>query len=157
MAESRTFSGARARFKINGQKVGFAGGVSGEESIDYEPVNVLDKLEVEEYVPTAYRVSLNAQIFRVIGSSLKQLGIFPIQSKILTSGALSAVIEDSVTGKTMAVIEQCKAQSHSFDINARGIVSENVSFNAIRMRDESETDSAQPTQDTNTDAAANAG
>lgn len=30
---TRTFAGARARFKINGQKVAYAGGVSGEESI----------------------------------------------------------------------------------------------------------------------------
>jgi hypothetical protein len=30
---TRTFAGARARFKINGQKVAYAGGVSGEEAI----------------------------------------------------------------------------------------------------------------------------
>lgn len=28
------FAGARARFKISGRKVAYAGGVSGEESVD---------------------------------------------------------------------------------------------------------------------------
>lgn len=133
---SNVFSGARARFKIDGVPVGFAAGVSGSESIDYEPVDVLDLLEVREFVPVAYRATLSAQIFRVIGKSLKQLGIFPQEDNILTSGDLTCTIEDRLTGETMAQFEQCKAQEHTFDVTARGIVSENVTFVTIRMRDE---------------------
>ena len=77
---ANVFSGARARFKINQSAVGYAAGVSGSESIDYEPVDVLNLLEVKEFVPVAYRATLSAQIFRVIGSSLKRLGIFLISS-----------------------------------------------------------------------------
>ena len=135
---TNVFSGARARFKIDGKVVGFAGGVSGSESIDYEPVDVLDLLEVKEFVPVAYRATLSAQIFRVIGSSLKAQGIFPVQENILTSGDLTCAVEDRITGNTMAQFESCKAQEHSFDISARGIVSENVTFVTIRLRDEFE-------------------
>ena len=135
---TNTFSGARARFKINGNIVGFAGGVSGSESIDYEPVDVIDLLEVREWVPVAYRATLNAQVFRVIGSSLKALGIFPTEENILTSGDLTCTVEDKLSGNTMAQFEGCKAQEHSFDITARGIVSENVTFVTIRLRDEFE-------------------
>jgi hypothetical protein len=140
MAASNVFSGARARFKVGNNIIGFAGGVSGSESIDYEPVDVLDLLEVKEFVPVAYRATLSAQIFRVIGASLKKLGIFPQNigspNNILTSGDLTCVIEDTITGSTMAQFEACKASEHAFDVTARGIVSENVNFVTIRMKDE---------------------
>ena len=35
----QVFSGARARFKFDKVPVGYASGVSGEETVDYEPVN----------------------------------------------------------------------------------------------------------------------
>tara|TARA_R110000851_G_scaffold10531_1_gene37854 strand:+ start:316 stop:738 length:423 start_codon:yes stop_codon:yes gene_type:complete len=133
---ANVFSGCRARFKIDGVPVGFAAGVSGSESIDYEPVDVLNLLEVKEFVPVAYRATLSAQVFRVIGSSLKRLGIFPQQQNILTTGELDCSIEDRLTGTTMAHLQGCKAQEHTFDVTARGIVSENVTFVTIRMKDE---------------------
>lgn len=133
---ANVFSGARSRFKINGNIVGFAGGVSGSESIDYEPIDVLDLLEVREFVAVAYRATLSAQVFRVIGKSLKALGIFPQETNILTSGDLTATVEDNITGNTMAQFESCKCTEHAMDITARGIVSENVSFVTIRLKDE---------------------
>lgn len=135
---SNTFSGARAIFLINTTPVGFAGGVSGEEMVDYEPVDVLNLLEVREHVPVAYRASLNAQVFRVIGESLKKVGILPTQSNIITSGDLEASIQDKVTGQTMALFQGVRCSGHSWDVTARGIVSENVTFVAIRVLDEYE-------------------
>lgn len=138
MAASFTFSGARAIFMINSQPVGFAGGVSGEEMVDYEPVDVLNLLEVREFVPVAYRTSLNAQIFRVVGQSLKALGILPRQEDIITSGDLDAAVQDNVTGQTIALFQGVRCSGHSFDVTARGIVMENVSFVSIRVFDEFE-------------------
>ena len=135
---SQTFSGARAIFSIGTVQVGFAGGVSGEEMIDYEPVDVLDLLEVQEHVPVAYRTSLNAQIFRVVGNSLKARGIMPVQSDIITSGDLEASIKDNVTNNTLQLFQGVRCSGHSFDITARGIVQENVPFVAIRVIDEFE-------------------
>lgn len=135
---AQTFAGSRARFKINGEKVGFAAGISGEESIDYEPVDVLDLINTLEHVPVGYRCNFNAQMFRVVGQSLKNLGIFPLESNILTSGDLEASIEDTVAGRTAYLFTGVKATTKSFDINARGLVSEQVGFTAIRVKDESE-------------------
>lgn len=133
---SHTFSGARAIFFISGAEVGFAGGVSGEEMIDYEPVDVLNLLEVREHVPVAYRTSMNAQIFRVVGNSLKAQGILPRLEDIITSGDLEAAIQDSVTAQTVQLFQGVRCAGHSFDITARGIVNENVPFVAIRVLDE---------------------
>lgn len=133
---SQTFSGARAIFLINSVPVGFAGGMSGSEEIDYEPVDVLNLLEVKEHVPVAYRTSLNAQVFRVVGSSLKKLGIIPRLEEIITSGDLEAAVQDSVTGSTVALFTGVRASSQNFDVTARGLVQTAVSFVAIRHYDE---------------------
>jgi len=81
---------------------------------------------------------MNANVFRVVGQSLKNLGIFPLESNILTTGDLEASIEDSVTGRVVALFQGVKAQAKSFDLAARGIVTENISFVAIRVMDESQ-------------------
>lgn len=140
MASTPVFSGARAIFKINQNEIGYASGVNGSESIDYEPVEVLDLLQVKEFVPVAYRATLSAQIFRIIGNSLKKQSIFPRNNMdtILTSGDLTCSVQDRMTGETMANFLNCKAQEHSFDITTRGIVSENVNFVTIKMMDESD-------------------
>ena len=142
MALPNTFSGSRAVFFVGDTPVAFAGGVSGEEMIDYEPVDVLNLLEVKEHVPVAYRTSLNSQIFRLVGKSLKQRGILPAQADILSSGALNAAIRDS-EGKadkdateTIQLFEGVRCSGHSWDVTARGIVQENVTFVAIRVKDE---------------------
>ena len=138
MPASATFSGARAIFLINNVPIAFAGGVSGEETVDYEPVDVLGMLEVKEHVPVAYRTSLNAQMFRVIGQSIKALGILPRLQDIITSDDLLAALQDTVTGSTMALFQGVRCSGHSFDVTARGLVQENVTFVTIKIQDESE-------------------
>jgi len=142
--KGRTFTGARARFSINGVKVGYARSVNVSEEIEYQPVEVLDNIEVEEFCPVAYRVTFTCSLFRIIGETLKSQGWFPSTgtnteehlSNILTTGELSAQIEDTKTGKVYATIEQVKVASHNWTVDARSIVGEDVTFNAIRVKDE---------------------
>ena len=143
------FTGARARFTIDGQPVGYCAGVSGEEAIDYEPVNTLHFLQVREHVPVSYRASLSAAFFRLVGSPLKaysgkdgdegNLKIFPILEDVLTSGTMSCAIQDK-SGLTVALFEDVRATSKTFDVSTRGVVSENCAFVAIRQKDESQVD-----------------
>jgi len=157
MALSKVFSGARARFDIidiygRPNTVGYAAGVSGGEDIEYQPVEVLDNLAIQEHVPVSYRTSLNCQIFRtVVGTgqgdgkfgSLRQRGLMPIYEDILTSGTMTATVVDHGAGKgnQFAVYKftDVRAASTSFDITPRGIVGENVTFVAIKRLDESQT------------------
>lgn len=147
MAEKgRLFTGARARFLINGTKVGYARNVALTEEIQYDPVEILDQIQVEEHVPVRYRVNFTASQFRIIGETIKSLGFFPSVGgnnaehleNILTNGDLTATIEDSKTGKIFATVEQVKVASHNWTIDATGIVGEDLTFNAIRVKDESE-------------------
>jgi len=140
------FTGARARFSINGVKVGYARNVNVSEEIAYEPIEVLDNIEVQEFAPTAYRVTFTCSMFRIIGETLKSRGWFPTNGanpgehleNILVTGDLVATIEDSKTGKSFATLEQVKIQSHNWTIDARGVVGEDCTFNCIRVSDESE-------------------
>jgi hypothetical protein len=153
---TNTFSGARAIFRIDGQKIAFAANVDGEEEIGYETVDVLDNLEVEEHVPTAYRVSFSCGIFRTIRGtptartpregtfgSVKEMGLFPKAGQdllnVLTSGTLTCTIEDRLTKKIIMQLEECKMASNNFSVTSRGIVSTNCRWVAKRMKDESET------------------
>ena len=147
MAEKgNLFTGARARFSISGVKVGFARNVTVREEIQLDPVEVLDNIEVEEYVPVAYRVTFSASIFRIIGDTIKSRGWFPATganteehlTNILTSGELTCTVEDTRTGEIFATLEQVRLQSHNWTIDARGVVGEDIEFDAIRLKDESE-------------------
>ena len=138
----QVFSGPRALFHVNETPIGYASNVSGEETVDYEPVEVLDLLEVREHVPVAYRTSLNAAIFRVIGSSIKAMGMFPSIQDLITSDAMSASIENAVAvngerGST-AQFSGVRCAGHTWDVTARGLTSDNVTFVAIKVLDESE-------------------
>jgi len=145
--KGRLFTGARARFSIDGIKVGYARNVAVTEEIQYDPIEVIDNIEVEEYVPVAYRVTFTASQFRIIGETVKSLGHFPPVgqntedhlSNILVSGDLTATVEDTKTGKLFATLEQVKMASHNWTIDARGVVGEDNTFVAIRVKDESET------------------
>jgi len=138
----QVFSGPRALFKIGPNPIGYASDVNGEETIQYEPVDCLDLLEVKEHVPVAYRCSLTARVFRVIGQSVKALGIFPKLSDVITSSSLTATISDAkpIEGveKSMAYFTGVRCSGHTWDTNARGLVSDNVNFVAIRVEDETE-------------------
>jgi len=144
--KGRLFTGARARFSIDGVKVGYARNVAVTEEIQYDPVEVIDNIEVEEYVPVAYRVTFTASQFRIIGETVKSLGFFPNVGSnvedhlenILVSGDLTATVEDTKTGKIFATLEQVKVASHNWTIDARGVVGEDLTFVAVRVKDESE-------------------
>ena len=146
--KGRLFTGARARFFLNGAKVGYARNVNVSEEIQYDPIEVLDNIEVEEFAPIAYRVTFTASMFRIVGETLKQQGWFPKTGKtteehlsnILTQGDLKATIEDSKTGKIVTMLEQVKIQSHNWTVDARGVVGEDATFNCVRCHDESDVD-----------------
>lgn len=147
MAEKgRLFTGARARFSLDGVKVGYARNVTIREEVQLDPAEVLDNIEVEEHVPVAYRVTFSASMFRIVGDTMKSRGWFPKTGQnteehltnILNSGEMTATIEDTRTGSLLSTVEQVRTQSHNWTVDSRGIVGEDAEFVAIRVKDESE-------------------
>lgn len=136
MAEQ--FTGARARFFIDGIPVAYATDVSGGESYQYDELHVLGLLEIAEHVVVGYGASLRARLFRRLRESVKALGIFPRLRDVLTSGVMTAAIQDIPTGLTPYQFIGVRAAGRSFDTAARSSVGEDVDFVCIRAIDESE-------------------
>jgi hypothetical protein len=131
---------------MQGKRVGYARNVNGSEEYVFEDLEVLDNIETEENVVIGYRCSMGAEFARIVGESLRKAGWFPAGGKspeerlrnVLTSGELTAQIEDTKTGTILYQYQEVKAASRNFAINARGIVGVDVQFVAIRMLDETE-------------------
>ena len=144
MADPKFIQGARVRLYIGEKAIGYCSGVDGEETIDYEPVNVINQIKVVEFIPVAYRCSMSATIFRVVGETLKSktLGsVFPDNStreNILTSGDLNGRIENDIEKINLYSVYGMKAASQNFRIESRGIVSTNANFVAISFLDETQ-------------------
>ena len=145
--KGRILTGARCRFSVNGKTIGYARNVNFSESIQYEPIDVLDNIETEEHVPVGYSVTMSASMFRIVGATLKSEGLFPVgganaeerlQNVLLQSGIMNATVEDTKSGKTITEVQQVKVQTHNWGIDARGVVGTDVEFVAIRIADESE-------------------
>lgn len=146
MATGKVFTGCRARFMLNGKKVGLATGVTVRESITYEAVKVLDNIQTEEHAPTDYDVSMTADTIRLVGTSMKTQGWAPAQGadpaahlrNIIASGELTATIIDNQSDTVVANVEGVRIAETNLNIQARGIVGENVTMVAIRVRGESD-------------------
>lgn len=143
---SSVLTGARAKFLINGVKVGYATGVTVREMLTHEPVKVLDDIQVAEHVPVDYEVSMTASTIRLIGTSLKTLGWVAQQgsspnehlNNIIALGEMVASIEDNQTGTVLAVIEGVRIVEQDMTVTSRGIIGTNVTMVAKRMRDEAD-------------------
>jgi len=144
----RVFSGPRAKLLINGKVVGYVTDVNGSEEIEYLPVDVINNIYTEEFVPVAYRVSFSASLVRIVGETMKGEGFFPrlgdgssqvLLDNILKTEDLTVIVEDNQTNSMICQLEGVKITSKSFTVTARGLVGKNLTFLAIRMRDETET------------------
>lgn len=158
MPVTNVVSGARAVFTITPKNsapitVAYASGVNGSEEIQYEPVEVLNELEVKEWVPLAYRVTLSASVFRTFEdtnqtNSRAGLGSFRVQgmfpkntNSILSFQEMSAAITDNKIpgGKSLLLFEGVQLASYNFSITSRGLVAQDVSFVCKRAKDEGST------------------
>lgn len=146
---TNTISGARAIFvlEVNGVRrpVAYASGCNAGEEITYEPVEILGKLAVAEWVPVAYRTNLSGSVFRTMQQgnntgfgSLKKLGVFPKESEILGVDPFEVILTDRVTRQIISKVEGVKTSGYNFSISARGIVGQDVQFVCTGMKDEAE-------------------
>lgn len=140
-------TGPRARLSIDGKKVGWATNVSWTERIEYEEVEVLDNIRVQEHAPVRYRVSVSLGEIVISSKTLKSQGFFPRTGQsseahlreILILGALVATVEDtSGSGPPLATFEDFRVAEQTVSITAGGVAGRDVTAVAISVRDQSE-------------------
>lgn len=140
-------TGARIRLTLTGVTVALATRAGVNEEINFQPIEVLDNIEVIEHVPVGYTTGLNASQVRLIGETVTSLGFMPRKGQsaadflrnILTQDDIVAQLEDSQTDIVVARIVGVKLASRNFTVDARGVVNEDVTFVSRRFLDEAET------------------
>ena len=142
-------SGSRVKLSVSGTDIGYATISSYVETITYDPIAVLDQMEIAEHVPVAYDVAFTASRVFLITDTLKSMSLFPkvtgngnFTSALLnallqigTDGEMTAAIEDNQTGKTIVTLQGVKITSHNLTFGARAVVGEDVGFVARRVKD----------------------
>ena len=119
---SLSFTGAKAALRINGVKVGFVGGVSVNEDNTLTDIDVIDQLEVAEHAETAHKVSFSANLFKIDGNSVVQLGIRAATIRdILTQPELTMEIYNSVDDRVEYTVSGVKFEGGSGQVDARGV------------------------------------
>lgn len=134
------FSGPRCRFTMNGTVVALGRDVAASEEIRYDPLEVLNNIEVEEHIPVGYVASMSASQIMQVDKTLEALEIFPKKGQdhvaflrnILTLPDLIAQVEDEITDIVVARVFGVKLASRQFSVNARGTVPMELSFVARR-------------------------
>ena len=140
------FTGARARFTIDGVPFSFATNVAGSEEIQRDAVEILNNIEVQEHVPIAYRVTLTASKVWFVNETLKSLGWFPKNgsnpgehlTNILNTNPFAGLIQDTQTNDVFMQYDGLEIASYNWTIAARAIVATDVTFVGIKVRDRSE-------------------
>ena len=138
---SNTLYGARAIFSINGITAGYATSCSYSSNYNYQPLNVLGSLEVVQHLPMSSGVTLTANNFVLVGTTLRTLGFWPSVGvnaqehlrNLVAIAELTATIEDVVTNTIVASFVGVRVESSSIQVSSGNIMAEDVTFVVRRI------------------------
>lgn len=140
------FTGPRCRFTLNGVVIALGRSVQVQEEVAYDPIKVLDNLEVVEHEPIDYNCSMSAAEVLVVGKTLEALGYFAQKGQtpqdhlrnILSLPDITAQLEDNIGETIICRVFGVKVASKSFAVDARTSVARDVQFVARRVVEASE-------------------
>lgn len=139
---ARTFAGARAKIFAEGAKgkvqVGFATGVSGQENIQLQRIDVLGDIDSTEIEPVGRTVSFSCDYVRMLDNSLQEQGIFPRGGTevVITFEELTFEVFDEISDIARWTIEGAKSESRSWRVDRSGVMTGSVNYQARRLHDE---------------------
>lgn len=140
MAFKKSISGSRAKVYLNGVEIGFAVGISATETDTLTRVDTMGSAFTKEIVRQRRIAQCNISFVRIYQGSAKQMGFMPRGStaEILSFPDVEIVLWDNVENKPLETIEGAVCEQRTWNVDAGGIFSSNVSMQAIRIRDEGE-------------------
>ncbi len=134
---SDVLTGARTRLQINSKTVAVVTGLSIEEDVEHQPLETLDNIAVEEWVPVAYRVRGSASRARLYKKTPTGYGFgWDLQSLKSGGTPVTGIVIDSVTGKSVGKISNFKMEGRVQRTDARAISMEEIRWNATLFQDE---------------------
>lgn len=140
MADERTraFSGARAKLLINGtREAGWCTDINGTYTQQLARVDVCGDAKSQEIEVVGVSVSFSAGFVRMLKRSIKQMGIRVEGStaQIINAPPMTVEVYDKVGDSPVYRILGAVFESLSFRVDARGLASNNCSFQAIDFKE----------------------
>lgn len=139
---TETFAGARAKIfattATGRQQVGFATGVSGQENIMLQRIDVLGDIDSTEITPVGRTVSFSCDYVRMLKNSIQEQGMFARgdTEAVITFDELTFEIEDDISGEVVWTIVGAKSESRSWRVDRSGVMTSSVSYQARKLFDE---------------------
>lgn len=141
---NRVLTAARARFFMNGQRMGYAMGVTVTENIQQEPINVLDNVQPVEFATVGYNATMRCQLYKLPNEDIVQAGLWPqhgrdpdeLKSLLLNFEPMVADLYDSFKGVFVGKVYGIVPTSRTLNFQPRGIIVTDCSFLAKGFADE---------------------
>ena len=130
---SKSLSGAKIFFKINGMIVAWAKGLQYGQNIETIDIEVIDNIEQMEFSENAIKNTFSCTMFRIFKQSVTNLGIMPKIANILSQPDLIVTVHNKVTSELMMIFEGVKLISVSGSLDARSVWQENLQFKCKKM------------------------
>lgn len=139
MARPQLFSGARGELKIDGRTQAFVTDVNINIQANVRPVHTFGASNARSVEPLSTGVTLSiGRVFPVnkadgtpVNSSDIAVGIEPVISLMLSSEDLNVVLQDKLTGITIADIKNCRFAGRSLNLTAQQIAQERIQLVGI--------------------------
>ena len=143
---TNTLHGARAVFSLGGVRAGYAQNVAYSSSYQLSPIQTLSSIEVVAFVPTSYTCTLTCNNFRLVGTTLRSLGLWPKLGvnpqdhlrNLANIAEITAHIEDIQTNTIIMLAEGVRVESESVSVSAGNLVASDVSLVCRRLKSEDE-------------------
>jgi hypothetical protein len=134
---TRAISGGAVQIWIGAVAVGYGTRLNGQETIQNTRVEALGEIYSKEIVPTGVTVQFTVDLVRIKEEPLRALGLWPSGDTLswLSFPELTITVLDTASQRTIYKITGARASSRNIQVDARGLLSENVTFEAIRLED----------------------
>lgn len=158
---SQVITGARGRVKINGQVVGFVGGVNVTVEDTLTDVSIMGQLHEGDLAETGHKCNFSMNVFRSVTDAgvispeaagatvVNSAAAMGIDSSFTTDQATGEVkpgevntmrsqayfdvdLEDELTGKSFFALRSCKFEGGSGQMDARGVWQGTWNFRALK-------------------------
>ena len=138
MATGKAVSGASCVFKINGIEIGYATGVSAQETVEYAPIDILGEIDVVGHEPIRRTVSMSASFVRIKLEALGAIGIWPRGDRdvVLNWQPMVAELVDQNSGEVLYTMDGVYPQTQNWQVQKGTVVTVNATFYARRMYNE---------------------
>ncbi len=134
---SKTITGARIMCYINGKLYGRASSFTWNSQTAHRPIYGIDSCDPFELAASTTKISGTMSIYRLIGDGGAQgAGMVPTYEDMPRGRYFNITLIDRGTDSVLFQARYCVVQTESWNVAAKGIVTGQVSFEAIDWNNE---------------------